>query len=80
MWGELPAHIHHPSISGRRKTMQVIFIIPRDFVNGTPISFFFSFFRPALFSLGLALLGLAGHGGTKLEHSISQMQGAPRSP
>lgn len=42
--------------------MQVIFIIPQDFVNGAPISFFFSFFRPALFSLGLALLGLAGHG------------------
>ena len=45
--------------------MQVIFIIPRDFVNGTAAtSFFFSFFflRPALFfpPLGLALLGAGG--------------------
>lgn len=44
--------------------------------RGADFFFLFFFFRPALFSLGLALLGLAGLGGTTLEHSISTNAGS----
>jgi hypothetical protein len=79
MWGELPAHIHHPSIRPEKNYAGHFHHTPR--FRGRRADFFFLFFfAPGLFSLGLALLGLAGHGGPKLEHSISQVQGAPRSP
>lgn len=54
MWGELPAHIHHPSISARREKLC------RSFERRGTDFFFLFFFSPCPFFLGTCLVGAGG--------------------